>query len=285
MNKFWIKVSVGIRDHPKTDILSASLDCSLAAAIGHLVCLWAWAVEHIDRDGCLGTIPARMIARQVAWEGDPDQFETALADAGFLDPATRCLHDWQDYTEEFYKGRDKAESDRKRARRNRKARANNPRTVREPSANRPRTVREPSRPLDRDLEREERETSLKARQDRRAPAHEADQPQSQTEFETALRSAPTHEERDQVVLQAFHWQHGVLPLKKKRQGLLGYCRSYGHAHVLATVFAAAETFPDHPEAYVLKMLATPPARDAGQADRNRRSDQALAELGRLEREG
>ena len=285
---YWIKVHEGLRDHPKTARLADLLGCSIAAAGGHVVYLWTWSIKHVPTDGSLGTLSASVLARQATWDGDPDQFEAALTEAGFIDGDTRMLHDWPAYTGEFYKARDRREKARMRQRRSRAGHANSARDSARMSraghANGQRddsaTSRARSRPRVRVREREEREISLKTKEDEVDPLPDA-RPESTTEFEAALRRTTAPEDRDGVILDAFHWQHGIVVVGKKRQGLLGYCRSYGHAHVLATIFSAAEAFPDHPEAYVLKMLATPPARSR-QTDQDRRSADALAALEAME---
>ncbi|MCY3895664.1 MAG: hypothetical protein OXG17_04235 [Chloroflexi bacterium] len=284
----WNQVHQTLRDHRKTMRLARILGCHRAKAAGHLVFLWGWALGNVPADGSLEGISDEDLKDQALWGGAADKFEAALVEAGFIDAEPRRLHDWPDYTGEFYKVETRRRQARERQRRSRASRAAVTPTSRATSqashapVTRDTSVTAPPSHAPRQRLRQEQESSLKTSQDR-AHARE-DRPQSQAEFEAAVRRAETREERDGLVLEAFHWQHDVLPLKKKRQALLGYCRNYGHAHVLETVFRAGEAFPDHPEAYVLKMLATPPTRDPTGADHKRRSEQALAELERMEAE-
>ena len=293
----WIKVDQSLARHRKTLLAADLLGINRHQVVGHLVELWSWAVDNVPSTGSLDGLTASHLKEAAGWPRAAAKFEAALIEAGFIDAEPRGLHDWGDYAGRLSRQR---EQNRTRQRRHRQ------RDVRVTGALGHGPVTRDVRvtgalghgPVTRDVrvtgalghaprvdKSRDQEGSLTREEDGDGvPQDELDRPQSQTEFETALRRAPTHEDRDQLVLEAFFWQHNVVPVEKKRQALLGYCRSYGHAHVLATVFRAGDRFPDHPESYVLAMLATPPARDPEGASHKRRSELALAELERMEME-
>lgn len=81
------------------------LGISVPAAIGHLHCLWWWALDYAE-DGDLSVFDAEDIADAAMWDGDPQAFVDALiacgpsGRAGFVertpDGGLR-LHDWEEY--------------------------------------------------------------------------------------------------------------------------------------------------------------------------------------------
>ena len=98
----WIESHQALKDHPKTFKLSEELSASLAQVIGHLHCLWWWALDYAP-DGGLSRFDAEAIARGCLWEGDAAVFVDALSEAGFLDRAGGglTLHDWEEYAGRF----------------------------------------------------------------------------------------------------------------------------------------------------------------------------------------
>lgn len=95
----WIEVHQSLPTHRKTHDLCDHLDIPPAAAVGHLVLLWLWAVDNAP-DGDLACARDRTIAQAAGWPGESETFVLALADSGFLDGAAggRRLHDWDEYT-------------------------------------------------------------------------------------------------------------------------------------------------------------------------------------------
>lgn len=94
-------------DHPKTLDLAARLKCSIPQAIGHLELLWAWVGKKAVQ-GNVGKWPDGAIARACFWDGDPEVFVTALADARFIDrhPTHRyIIHDWADHAPRWVKSK------------------------------------------------------------------------------------------------------------------------------------------------------------------------------------
>ncbi len=112
----WIESHQTLRDHPKTRKLARLLGVSRAAAIGHLHCLWWWALDYAE-DGDLSRYDALDIALGAEWEDDPGVFIAALEAAGFLTAET-TIHDWDDYTGRLIERREQArEASKERQRR------------------------------------------------------------------------------------------------------------------------------------------------------------------------
>jgi len=91
----WIESHQALRLHPKTRKLARRVG-GTATAVGHLHCLWWWALDYAP-DGDLSRFSDEEIADGAEWAGDPTEFVTALRDSGFVDVATQSLHDWSDY--------------------------------------------------------------------------------------------------------------------------------------------------------------------------------------------
>ena len=91
----WIELHQSLPTHRKTLDLADALNIIPAQAVGHVACLWLWALDNAP-DGDLSEIKARTLARAAQWDGDPEPFLQALTVAGFL--AGGAIHDWQDYT-------------------------------------------------------------------------------------------------------------------------------------------------------------------------------------------
>lgn len=108
----WIESHQSLIRHPKTKALARRLGISRVTAIGHLHCLWWWALEYAE-DGDLSNVPNDELAEEAMWEGDPDHFRQALTEAGFLDNDGH-IHDWAEYTGRIVAQR---ESNRDRQRR------------------------------------------------------------------------------------------------------------------------------------------------------------------------
>ena len=88
-----------LRDHPKTRKLSRELGIPVPTVIGHLHCLWWWAMDYAQ-DGDLSRYEVIDVAIGAGWDGDHWEFVTALEEAGFLDEdgnGNRSIHDWEDY--------------------------------------------------------------------------------------------------------------------------------------------------------------------------------------------
>jgi len=75
-------------------------------------------LDNADIDGRLGDVTAFEIAEAAEWDGDPDEFVSALVEAGFLKLVNGeyVLHDWYDYAGKLNERREK-ERERSRQRR------------------------------------------------------------------------------------------------------------------------------------------------------------------------
>jgi hypothetical protein len=101
----WIESHQELRDHPKLRKCALLLGIPRVQLIGHLQCLWWWALDYAP-DGVLDGFGDDDLAIAADWEGDPTQFVQALLDcrlgngAGFLERTADghiLLHDWWDY--------------------------------------------------------------------------------------------------------------------------------------------------------------------------------------------
>ncbi|MDQ3541695.1 MAG: hypothetical protein M3440_13525 [Chloroflexota bacterium] len=128
----WIESHQSLRDHPKTRKLSRILGVSLPATIGHLQCMWWWALDYAE-DGNLSRFDWDDIEMGAEWDGLPDAFVDGLIRVGFLDFTDPdgndlTIHDWDDYAGKLIERR-KANAERMR-----KARAERDAGTSEPRA-------------------------------------------------------------------------------------------------------------------------------------------------------
>jgi DnaD and phage-associated domain len=126
----WIQSNEELATHPKTKRAARALGISLPTLTGHLHFLWWWCLKYAQ-DGDLSQFDSQDIADAASWEGDPDQFVTALLECGpgdsfgFLEKAddgSLSVHDWLDYAGRLIDKR-VANAERMRASRAKKARA------------------------------------------------------------------------------------------------------------------------------------------------------------------
>lgn len=111
----WIEVHQALPTHRKTLALASLLDVDPEPLVGHLVCLWLWALDNAP-DGVIEASP-RIIARVAGWRGDHDAFVAALETAGFaerVDDLKYIIHDWDDYAGKLVDRR-KSNAERMRA--------------------------------------------------------------------------------------------------------------------------------------------------------------------------
>lgn len=94
----WIESNQEVVRHPKTRKLARLLGCSVVTAVGHLHCLWWWAVDFAQ-DGFISKYDECDIAEACMWECDPSEYVAALLKSGYVDRAESGLviHDWIDY--------------------------------------------------------------------------------------------------------------------------------------------------------------------------------------------
>jgi hypothetical protein len=111
----WIEVHDTLREHRKTYALSESLKIEQYAAVGLVVSLWTWAINHAQ-DGDLSNFPDAAIANACHWKKKPGILIDALINVGFLTSELQ-IHDWDMYAGKLI---DRREAN---AKRNREARA------------------------------------------------------------------------------------------------------------------------------------------------------------------
>jgi hypothetical protein len=118
MSDTWIESHSGLYNHLKTRKAAAALKISQCQLIGHLHCLWWWAIDEAE-DGDLSKMDDAAIAMVSQWEGDPNEFVTALRECrktidgdGFITSENKLTH-WQKYTGKLIERRQK-DAERKR---------------------------------------------------------------------------------------------------------------------------------------------------------------------------
>ena len=120
----WIESHQSLKDHPKTKRAARKLGIGVPALIGHLHCLWWWALDYAQ-EGSLAGYDDEDIAEAAMWEGDAHTFVEALVDCGpgehigFLeagDDGALFVHDWQVYAGKLVERR-QADAARKRSER------------------------------------------------------------------------------------------------------------------------------------------------------------------------
>lgn len=85
--------------HPKTKELAYTLGVPLPHAIGLLELTWAFVGQQTPQ-GNIGKWSNAVIAGEAGWQGDADEFVSALVTVGFLDEHEEhrlLVHDWADH--------------------------------------------------------------------------------------------------------------------------------------------------------------------------------------------
>ena len=97
----WVEVQQSLIRHPKTKKAASLLGIHRLQLVGHVVALWAWAVDYA-RDGNLGAYNWEEIEEGALWDGQDQALVEALYIAGFLDSddnaETFRIHDWCEYS-------------------------------------------------------------------------------------------------------------------------------------------------------------------------------------------
>lgn len=125
----WIELHQEVTRHPKTIRLCAALKISRPTAIGHLCCLWTWAVDFLGKDGDMEDLQAFDIAAAAEWNGDPDLFANALVKTGWLDlvnesqdligeAARYRIHNWTKYISRLIDRREQWRNSKVKTRKN-----------------------------------------------------------------------------------------------------------------------------------------------------------------------
>lgn len=111
----WIESHQTLASHPKTRRAARALGIRPVHLIGHLHCLWHWALDHAE-DGDLSRYDAEDLAIAAQWDDDPEEFVDALVGcgpggaSGFIDRDQdgMSLHNWGRYTDRLVARRDSA---------------------------------------------------------------------------------------------------------------------------------------------------------------------------------
>ncbi len=122
----WISVHTGV-DGPKLRDLRKKLKCSKFEAIGILIYLWFWGLENAEKDGHILYADREDIQECFGGAGagskiPTDKIVDALIETGWIDNIGEeyYIHDWATWQEQWYKAKERRESDAKRKRENRK---------------------------------------------------------------------------------------------------------------------------------------------------------------------
>ena len=105
----WIELHGSVATHRKTWALAAALGVERVQALGHICCLWLWAIEQAQ-DGDLSSFPAKAICEAAGWQKRPAVLLAALVASGYVDENMQ-IHEWDEYVGRLM---DKRETDRKR---------------------------------------------------------------------------------------------------------------------------------------------------------------------------
>src|SRR6266536_3599136 len=90
----WIEMHQSLPTHRKTLAVADTLGIEPVLVVGHLACLWMWALDNAP-NGNLAGVGTRTLARAAQWKRDADRFVGALTEAGFIEGG--MIHDWPDY--------------------------------------------------------------------------------------------------------------------------------------------------------------------------------------------
>lgn len=108
----WIELHQDVAWKRKTYDLAKELGVRRAEALGLLVTLWLWAIEHAQ-DGQLGHLTHKEVSAVSGWHRSSELFVLALHKTRWLD-SNGYLHDWHDFAGRLIEQRED-DRDRKRA--------------------------------------------------------------------------------------------------------------------------------------------------------------------------
>jgi hypothetical protein len=101
----WLEGHQSLQGHPKLRKAARLLSVSRPQLIGHLFCLWWWAIDYAP-SGDVSRYDAADLALAAEWDGEPEAFIDALANCGyggsvgFLERTADhrlLIHDWWEY--------------------------------------------------------------------------------------------------------------------------------------------------------------------------------------------
>lgn len=111
----WLEAHQSLQGHPKTRKAAVRLGVPRPQVIGHLFCLWWWALDYAP-DGDVTAFGADDLALAAEWGGDPELFVAALVEcrygegAGLLERTADgrlLIHDWWEYAGKLLQRREK----------------------------------------------------------------------------------------------------------------------------------------------------------------------------------
>jgi hypothetical protein len=120
----WIESHRGLKDHPKTVMLTAAWNDRKPCVLGHLHELWWWTLEYAP-DGIIRPSFVPQVIAACEWHGKSDRFWSGLVESGFLEVQTDgsyAVHDWDEYAVRRIQRYEK-ENQRKQEWRNKSGRA------------------------------------------------------------------------------------------------------------------------------------------------------------------
>ena len=99
----YLEFDLNLPNHPKTAYAARLAGICVPQLIGHLTCLWAWAIDYAP-DGDLSSYPPEVVESALQWTGEPGKLIAALVNCrfgpkfGFLEEtdadAGYLIHDW-----------------------------------------------------------------------------------------------------------------------------------------------------------------------------------------------
>lgn len=122
----WISVHEGV-DGPKLRALYKQLGCSKFEAVGILNFLWFWGLSNATKEGLILYADKEDVVEVLSGSGAGSKLDfrkvvDALLDTGWIEYTNGGLyiHDWETWQEQWYKAKERRESDAKRKRESRK---------------------------------------------------------------------------------------------------------------------------------------------------------------------
>ena len=124
----WIEAHQELPRHPKTKRFARMLKISIPQAVGHLFMFWWWALDYAE-NGDLSRYDADDLADAANWDGDPQEFLTAMIECGpggsygFIEKNDdgMFVHDWEIYSGRLVEKREKNRQRQAKGRKNNKS--------------------------------------------------------------------------------------------------------------------------------------------------------------------
>jgi hypothetical protein len=105
----YVPIHQSVLTHRKTLKLARLLDLDKFSAVGRLIALWTWSMDHAGADGSLAGIEPDILADVCDYKGKPSELVEALLSCGFLevdDAGHWRIHDWEQYGGKLAERRD-----------------------------------------------------------------------------------------------------------------------------------------------------------------------------------